>query len=77
MGIHLSDEIEQSIEAMVQAGDFIPVGEPMVGGGHEAPPAGAGADRELGSIGAMWDAADALDAAVEHAMLAREGRPWG
>lgn len=36
------------------------------------PPTG----NDLGSIGAMRDDADLLDAAVAHAMKVREERPW-
>jgi hypothetical protein len=34
------------------------------------------AGNDLGSIGAMRDDADLLDAAVAHAMKVREERPW-
>jgi Arc/MetJ-type ribon-helix-helix transcriptional regulator len=83
MTIHLPKDVESSINEAVLSGRFASVDEAMTKAAQlllqelkqEPEPVTAGADSGLGSIGAMRDAADELDEAVEHAMNLRQ-RPW-
>ena len=77
MTIHLPDDVESSINAEVLVGHFASVDDAIAEAWRtflrQKPqvehPTG------LGSIGAMRDAADALDEAVQLAMNLRQ-RPW-
>ena len=76
--IHLPEDLESSVRSLVQGGRFASEDEAVAEAVRSflrqekasVPQPG------LGSIGAMRDAADELDAAVEHAMKVREKRPW-
>ena len=76
--IHLPEDLESSVRSLVQGGRFASEDEAVAEAvrsflrQQKAPVAQPG----LGSIGAMRDADDELDAAVEHAMKVREQRPW-
>ena len=77
MNIHLPNDVESSINAEVLSGHFASVDDAIAEAWRtflrQKPqaqhPAGPG------SIGAMRDAADELDEAVEHAMKLRQ-QPW-
>jgi Arc/MetJ-type ribon-helix-helix transcriptional regulator len=78
MTIHLPEDLENHVRSLVERGRFASEDEAVA----EAVRAFLKQDQtptnqpNLGSIGAMRDAADDLDAAVEHAMMVREQRPW-
>ncbi len=77
MTIHLPEDLESSVRSLVEGGRFASEDEAVAEAvrsflRQQAPLPQSG----LGSIGAMRDAADDLDAAVEHAMMVREQRPW-
>jgi Arc/MetJ-type ribon-helix-helix transcriptional regulator len=78
MTIHLPDDLEHSVRSLVQCGRFASEDEAVAAAvrsflrQQEVPAPQQGP----GSIGAMRDAADDLDAAVTHAMQVREQRPW-
>jgi Arc/MetJ-type ribon-helix-helix transcriptional regulator len=84
MNINLPDDLETSIEAVVQGGRFASVDEAMTRAAHlllqelqrEARPVNAEANPGLGSIGAMRDAADELDEIVADAMKRRREETW-
>jgi Arc/MetJ-type ribon-helix-helix transcriptional regulator len=84
MNIHLPNDVERSIEAVVRSGRFASVDEAMTRAAHlllqelkqEARPVTAGANTGLGSIGAMRDAADELDEIVADAMKRRREETW-
>ena len=77
MTVHLPEDVESSINAEVLSGHFASVNDAIAEAwrtflrqkSQAQHPAGQG------SIGAMRDAADELDEAVEHAMNLRQ-RPW-
>jgi Arc/MetJ-type ribon-helix-helix transcriptional regulator len=77
MTIHVSKDAESAINAAVQSGKFASADEMVDKLVREyaqripQPSTGQGG----GSLGAMRDAADELDEAVEHAMNLRQ-RPW-
>jgi hypothetical protein len=77
MTIHLPKEVENSINNEVLSGRFASAEEAIAAAWlafvHHHPEAVG--PTGLGSIGAMRDAADELDEAVEHAMNLRQ-RPW-
>jgi Arc/MetJ-type ribon-helix-helix transcriptional regulator len=83
MTIHLPKEVENSINEAVLSGRFASIDDAMTKAAkllleqlnREPQPAAAGPNAALGSIGAMRDAAEELDQAVEHAMNLRQ-RPW-
>ena len=75
MNIHLSPEIESSIQAAVHSGHFASVDAALaeawrVFQRHRQPPISG-----QGLIGALRDDAELLDQIVEHAMKVREERP--
>lgn len=78
MTVHLPQDLEGSIRSLVKDGRFASEDEAVAEAvrsyllQHPSPLAPPGP----GSIGAMRDAADDLDAAVEHVMRVREQRPW-
>jgi Arc/MetJ-type ribon-helix-helix transcriptional regulator len=80
MTIHLPADLERSIESAVLSGRFASVDDAMARAARlllremssEPQPAN---DAGMGSIGAMRDAADELDEAVEYAMKLRQ-QPW-
>lgn len=81
MTIHLPQDVENSINAEVLSGHFATPDDALAaawrafqqqrGQGQ----AGAGSPGGQGSIGAMRDAADDLDEAMEHIMKRRQ-QPW-
>jgi Arc/MetJ-type ribon-helix-helix transcriptional regulator len=78
MTIHVSKDAENAINAAVQSGLFASADDMVdrlvrefAERSLQRQPAGQG----QGSLGAMRDAADELDEAVEHAMNLRQ-RPW-
>lgn len=77
MTIHLPKDVESSINAEVLSGHFASVDDAIAEAWRtflrQKPPAQR--PTGLGSIGAMRDAADELDEAVEHAMNLRQ-QPW-
>jgi Arc/MetJ-type ribon-helix-helix transcriptional regulator len=83
MTIHLPKEVENSITQAVLSGRFASIDDAMTKAAKllleqlscEGKPGTAGPNAGLGSIGAMRDAAEELDQAVEHAMNLRQ-RPW-
>jgi Arc/MetJ-type ribon-helix-helix transcriptional regulator len=83
MTIHLPKEVENSINQAVLSGRFASMDDAMTKAAYllleqlnrEPKPAITAPNASLGSIGAMRDAADELDQAVEHAMNLRQ-RPW-
>ncbi len=82
MTIHLPNELERSIQAMVHTGRFASVDEAMAEAArlllrevkHTPPNADATDDDPL--LGSMPDAADELDAIVADAMKRRREEPW-
>lgn len=85
MTIHLPDELQSRLRAEVLKGRFASEDEAVVSIVrdylHHKPEALAtlgdpAANDGLGSIGALREDAELLDAAVEIAMQARESRPW-
>ncbi len=77
MMIQLPDDVESSINMEVRNGHFASVDDAIAEAWRaflrQQPPAGHPAGP--GSIGAMRDAAEELDEAVEHAMSLRQ-QPW-
>ncbi len=78
MTIQLPNDVERDILAEVQRGHFASVDDALAEAWrsfqrHRQPPA-LGQGRGL--IGALRDDAELLDQVVEHAMKAREERPW-
>ena len=75
MTINLPEDLERSVRSLVSDGRFASEDEAVV----EALRSFLGRERRPGlgpgSIGAMRDAVDDLDAAAEHAMKVREARP--
>lgn len=84
MTIHLPKDLEGSINEAVLKGRFASVDEAMAEAARlllrdlkrEAGPVPSEADPALGSIGAMRDAADELDAIVADAMTKRRAETW-
>ena len=84
MTIQLPNDVERSIEAVVQSGRFASLDEAMTKAAHlllkelkhEAKPVTAVANSGLGSIGAMRDAADELDEIVADAYRKRGEETW-
>jgi Arc/MetJ-type ribon-helix-helix transcriptional regulator len=82
MTIHLPHDLESSIHAAVQNGRFASVDDAMAEAarlllreiGQGQPERVVAAD--MGSIGAMRDAADELDEIVADAMKRRREVPW-
>jgi Arc/MetJ-type ribon-helix-helix transcriptional regulator len=78
MTIHLPEDLERSVRSLVKGGRFPSEDEAVAEAvrsflrQQQAPAPQPG----LGSIGAMRDTGDDLDAAVEHVMSVREQRPW-
>ena len=78
MTINLPHDIESSIQAAVRNGRFESVDDAIAEAWRSfqqlrQPPASTAG---LGLIGTLRDDAELLDQAVEHAMKAREERPW-
>jgi putative addiction module CopG family antidote len=76
--IHLPEDLERYVQDQVKAGRY-PSEDDVVRDALErlrkhTPPPRSGTD--LGSIGAMRDAAEELDEIVEHAMKLRREEPW-
>jgi Arc/MetJ-type ribon-helix-helix transcriptional regulator len=85
MTINLPIDLESSIQAAIQGGRFPSIDEAMTAAARlllrefneeSSPlPVTSPGDSGLGSIGAMRDAADELDEAMEYAMKLRQ-QPW-
>lgn len=85
MTIHLPNDLESSIQAAVYSGRFASVDDAMAAAARlllreikqeQLEPKPVPAAAEMGSIGAMRDAADELDAIVADAMKRRREEPW-
>jgi Arc/MetJ-type ribon-helix-helix transcriptional regulator len=78
MPIQLPEELERSIRSLVQGGLFASEDEAVAEAVRSflRERKGAPVTSDLGSIGAMWDAADELDEIVEDAMRQRREQPW-
>lgn len=82
MTIDLPDDLERSLRSLVRGGRFASEEEAITAAvrlllqRREDPTPPPTTPPGLGSVGAMRDAADELDAAVTHAMQTREQRPW-
>jgi len=82
MKIHLPEELERSIEAMVHTGRFASIDDAMAEAARlllrelrQTPPS-ANAKDDDPLLGSMPDAADELDAIVADAMKRRREEPW-
>ena len=78
MPIQLPEELERSIRSLVQGGLFASEDEAVAEAVRSflRQHKGARVTSDLGSIGAMRDAADELDEIVEDAMRQRREQPW-
>jgi len=78
MTIHLPKDVETSIEAAVQRGNFASADDAVAAAwrAFERQRQWPVATPGPGLIGALRDDAELLDQAVEHAMKVREERPW-
>jgi Arc/MetJ-type ribon-helix-helix transcriptional regulator len=78
MTIHLPEDLESSIRSLVEGGRFASEDEAVAEAVRSFLRQDQATSRQPGpgSIGAMRDVAVDLDAAVEHAMMVREQRPW-
>jgi Arc/MetJ-type ribon-helix-helix transcriptional regulator len=83
MTIHLPNELERSIEAMVHNGRFASVDDAMAEAARlllrqvkQSPPDANARDDDDPLLGSMPDAADELDAIVADAMKRRREEPW-
>ena len=82
MTIHLPNELEQSIQAMVHTGRFASIDDAMAEAARlllrevkQTPPSANATDNDP-LLGSMADAADELDAIVADAMKRRREEPW-
>jgi Arc/MetJ-type ribon-helix-helix transcriptional regulator len=82
MTIHLPDDLESSIQAMVQNGRFASIDDAMAEAARlllretRQTPQNGNATEPDPLLGSMPDAADELDAIVADAMKARREQPW-
>lgn len=87
MTIKLPNDLQRSVEAAVDNGQFASVDDAMAEAVRlllsklrQSPPCEESVTSTgnfgTGLIGALRDDADVLDQAIEHAMKVREGRPW-
>ena len=85
MTIHLPNDLETSIEAVVHSGRFASVDDAMAEAArlllqqiqHEQSPSPAVAKASTDPLLGAWrEDAALLDEIVEHAMKVREERPW-
>jgi len=81
MTIHLPKELESSIEAVVNSGQFASVDDAMAEAARlllrdlKRRPQSSGADTDP-LLGSMSDHAELMDQIVEEAMRHREQQPW-
>jgi Arc/MetJ-type ribon-helix-helix transcriptional regulator len=78
MPIQLPEELESSIRSLVQCGLFAAKDDAVAEAVRSflRQRKGVPVTSDLGSIGAMRDAADELDEIVEDAMRQRRQQPW-
>ena len=82
MTIHLPDDLESSIRAMVHSGRFASIDDAMAEAARlllrkvKQTPPNANATDDDPLLGSMPDAADELDTIVADAMKRRREEPW-